>query len=58
MKHVTIKDIANHLNISHSTVSRALRDHPDINEASKARVLKAADEMKSHPDLIAQHLKG
>ncbi len=32
---VTIKDIAKKLNILPSTVSRALRDHPDISEKTK-----------------------
>ncbi len=58
MTHVTIKDIAKRLNISHSTVSRALRDHPDIRDETKALVLKTAEEMDYHPDMMAQNLKG
>jgi len=39
---VTIKDIAAKLGIAHSTVSRALNDHPLISADTKARVSKAA----------------
>jgi len=38
----TIKDIAAHLGISHSTVSRALNDHRHTNRETKEKVLKAA----------------
>jgi len=57
MAYVTIKDLATKLNISHSTVSRALRDHPDVNKETKSRVLSMAKEMEYHPDTIAQSLK-
>jgi LacI family transcriptional regulator len=36
-KQVTIKDIANELKIHHTTVSRALRNHPDINKETKKK---------------------
>ena len=42
---VTIRDIAAHLGISHTTVSRALAGHPKINSLTKARVRAAADAM-------------
>jgi DNA-binding transcriptional regulator GbsR (MarR family) len=35
---VTIKDIARELKISPSTVSRALKDHPDISPETKKKV--------------------
>ena len=44
MKRITIKDLAKLLNLSASTVSRALSDHPDISEATKKRVKEAAEE--------------
>ncbi len=53
----TIKDIAKALNISPSTVSRALRDHPDISSKTKKRVNSMANELDYHPDSIAQSLK-
>ncbi len=54
---VTIKDIAAELNISPSTVSRALRDHPDISIKTKQEVNALAKELDYHPDSIAQSLK-
>ena len=45
MKHVTIKDIAKKLNISPSTVSRALHDHPDIHDNTKKRVHQLAKQL-------------
>lgn len=53
----TIKDIAAKLNIHNSTVSRALREHPDINEETKKRVLEAAKELNYFPNKVAQSLK-
>ena len=44
---VTIKNIAEALNLSYSTVSRALNNHPHINSETKARVLKMVEEMVS-----------
>ncbi|MFY0606521.1 MAG: LacI family DNA-binding transcriptional regulator [Cyclobacteriaceae bacterium] len=43
-KYVTITDIAKELGVSHSTVSRALRDHPRISKNTVARVKKLAEE--------------
>ncbi len=42
---VTIKDIATALGMSHTTVSRALADHPKISAATKASVREAARGM-------------
>lgn len=56
-KHSTVKDIAKKLGLHHSTVSRALRDYPDISEATKKKVLKVANEMNYTPNTIAQSLK-
>lgn len=57
MKHITITDLAKRLNLSASTVSRALRNHPDISEETKARVQKAAERANYQPNLIAQSLQ-
>jgi DNA-binding LacI/PurR family transcriptional regulator len=54
---VTIKDIARILGISPSTVSRALKDHPDISKATKDQVNKLAQEMKYKPNPIALSLR-
>ncbi|MEO7427629.1 MAG: LacI family DNA-binding transcriptional regulator [Fibrobacteria bacterium] len=42
MKNVTIKDIAKQLRISAATVSRALRDHPNISSERKESVWEVA----------------
>lgn len=57
MSRATIVDIAKALNISPSTVSRALRDHPDISKATKSKVLETAQRLDYFPDSLAQGLK-
>lgn len=54
---ITIKDIAKALNISASTVSRALQDHPDISKNTKEAVNKYAKEHHYKPNAIALSLK-
>src|SRR5215472_12939352 len=53
---VTLKDIARDLGVSVITVSKALRDHSDISEETKARVLKRVKEMNYRPNLAARAL--
>jgi DNA-binding LacI/PurR family transcriptional regulator len=57
MRHATIIDIAKRLRISPSTVSRALRDHPDIKQETKELVRQIAAELHYSPNPIAQSLK-
>src|SRR5690606_1673419 len=52
----TIKDIANALNVSVATVSRALRDSHDVQAETRARVLAKAAEMNYRPNLNARGL--
>lgn len=54
---ITIKDIAKHLGIAHSTVSRALRDHPYTNRETKERVRGAAEEIGYVPHSAARTLR-
>jgi len=54
---VTIKDIARELKISPSTVSRALKDHPDISSETKKKVKELARKLNYCPDPIALSLK-
>jgi LacI family transcriptional regulator len=54
---VTIKDIARELGISPSTVSRALKDHPDISTETKRAVNELADKLKYTPNSIALSLR-
>jgi len=55
--HVTIKDLARELNISPSTVSRALKDQPDISSETKILVKDLAKRMNYRPNLVAQGLR-
>lgn len=57
MGHFTIKDLARELGLSVSTVSRALRDHPDISEKTRERVAALASERSYQPNLIAKSLQ-
>jgi len=54
--YVTIKDIAKILNISISTVSRALRDTYDVNQETKEKVLALAAELNYKPNFNATGL--
>lgn len=54
---VTIKDIAEHLGISHSTVSRALSDHPYTNEQTKQNVRQAVERLGYVPNAAARSLR-
>lgn len=47
----TLKDIAERAGIHKSTVSRALRNHPDVDEGLRKRVQKIADQIGYYPDL-------
>lgn len=53
MKRITIKDLADLLQISTSTVSRALSNHPDISDAVKKRVKEAAETFNYIPNHFA-----
>jgi LacI family transcriptional regulator len=53
----TIHDIARKLNITASTVSRALKDHPRISEETKRAVQKTALKMNYQPNHIAAALR-
>ncbi len=57
MKRVTIKDIANYLAISVSTVSRALTDDKNIRTETKERVVEAAEKLGYKPNPVATNLK-
>lgn len=54
MNKITIKDLARLLNISISTVSRALSDHRDISPATKERVKTLAKELNYTTNLQAK----
>jgi len=54
---VTIKDIARELGISPSTVSRAIKDHPDISSDTKKLVNDLVEKLKYKPDALALSLR-
>jgi LacI family transcriptional regulator len=56
-KEVTIYDIAKELNLSASTVSRALKDHYSIGQKTKQAVKKLAEKKGYQPNVIAASLR-
>ncbi len=56
-RQVTIKDIAKRLNVSPSTVSRALKDHPDISYNTRKAVQELAQILGYKPNEVALSLR-
>src|SRR5258708_16098511 len=54
---ISIEDIARAAGVSHSTVSRALRDNPLISADVRERIQQLAHEMGYTPNAIAQSLQ-
>ncbi|ANQ52005.1 LacI family transcriptional regulator [Flammeovirga sp. MY04] len=52
----TIHDIAIRLNISKSTVSRALRNHPDVSKETKKAVFDMAEKLNYQKNILASNL--
>jgi len=57
LESITIKDIAKALNLSYSTVSRALKDSYKISEETRRMVQEYAEVHHYRPNLLAQSLK-
>ncbi len=57
MKPATIKDIARELKISISTVSRAMRNAPDVNAETRKAVIALSEELNYQPNKLAISLK-
>ena len=57
MGSVNIKDIARMCGVGVSTVSRALNDHPDINQATKEKIMRCIEENNYIPNNSARNLK-
>jgi LacI family transcriptional regulator len=53
---VTMKDIAQELGVSIGTVSKVLRNHPDISPETRDRVRKRMKELNYRPNLAARAL--
>ncbi len=56
-KSATISSIANELNITPATVSRALQDHPSISHSTKQSVLKVASRLNYKRNRLASSLR-
>lgn len=56
MRKVTLEDMAVQLGVARSTVSRALRDDPQIAVQTRDRVRRLADELGYHPNAAARAL--
>jgi LacI family transcriptional regulator len=57
MTNTTLKKIAETLGISISTVSRALKKHPDISEQTRKKVTELAETLDYEPNANAVHLR-
>jgi DNA-binding LacI/PurR family transcriptional regulator len=55
-RHISLKDLARELNVSISTVSRALKDHPDISPEMRERVKQLAAFYHYSPNPLAMGL--
>ncbi|WP_333736898.1 LacI family DNA-binding transcriptional regulator [Streptomyces sp. IBSBF 2806] len=52
----TMADVARQAGVSHQTVSRVLGDHPNVRDATRARVLRAIEEMGYRRNFSARAL--
>ena len=55
-QNITLNDIAKALNVSKVTISKALRNHPDISVRMKELIKKTALEMGYSPNFVARNL--
>jgi len=55
--HITIHDIARELDVSASTVSRALQNHPRISVSTREAVQKVAAKYNYQPNVVASSLR-
>jgi len=54
---VTLKKLADMLHLSISTVSRALKDHPDISKQTRVKVKELAEMLEYEPNTYAINLR-
>lgn len=57
MKNITLKEIASTLGISITTVSKALKNYPDVSEKTKKAVKELADNLNYTPNSFAVNLR-
>lgn len=57
MNNITLKQIAIELGISITTVSKALKDYPDVSAKTKKLVVDLADKLNFTPNNFAVNLR-
>src|SRR6478736_4299054 len=55
---MNLEQVAKRAKVSTATVSRVLNNASVVKTATRARVMKAIEELKYHPNLHARHLAG
>lgn len=53
---MNLKELSQHLNLSQTTVSRALNGYPEVSEKTRERVMQAARDLNYSPNARAQGL--
>ena len=53
---IKLEDLAKKLKVSKVTISKALKDHPDISAATKVKVKKLAERLCYMPNIMAKNL--
>lgn len=56
IKQIKLEDLAKKLKVSKVTISKALRNHPDISPATTAKVKQLADKLGYMPNYMAKNL--
>ncbi len=56
MQHISIKDIAREVGVSHQTVSRVINNHPDVSAETRQRVLEVIRLRGYRPNALARGL--
>ncbi|GAB1307861.1 LacI family DNA-binding transcriptional regulator [Urechidicola sp. KH5] len=57
MGQITLQDLAYELNISVSTVSKALKGYPDVSEKTRKAVVELAEKLNFSPNVVASNLR-
>ncbi|PSK91274.1 LacI family transcriptional regulator [Haloactinopolyspora alba] len=52
-----LKDVADRAGVSFKTVSNVINDHPNVTEKTRAKVLKAVEELRYRPNMTARSLR-
>ena len=54
---ITIQDIAARAGVGAGTVSRVINDHPNVSDATRAKVLKAIEDLNYRPSFSARQMR-